>query len=257
MAIPAYLILSTPRAGRRALCLDACKNAFEGANVCAFIAEGEPPAPEDEELAKLGGVSVARYSGGEDALEKICALDEANVGIVLFLADSAGNLADEVESFKRIADAGKIRLARVWSIVDCKLNMVCAKKAEPYFDALSHFADCLLFSRRGGVPKNFTQALKDKYARDCRPHLMIDMDKFGRVENAMEIAEEQARRISMLFDEFDPADELDIDGDNLPDEPFSLERKPDPYLERTIGGARKNPVPELFADAMKIHENEN
>ena len=49
----------------------------------------------------------------------------------------------------------------------------------------------------------------------------------------------------MLFEDFDPVDDLDIDEDNLPEEPFSLERKPDPYLEKLQNGLRKKPIPDL------------
>ena len=49
----------------------------------------------------------------------------------------------------------------------------------------------------------------------------------------------------MLFDDIDPIDELDIDGDNIPDEPFDLQRKPDPYLQRAANGMRLKPVPDV------------
>ena len=58
----------------------------------------------------------------------------------------------------------------------------------------------------------------------------------------------------MLFDEYDPVDELDLDEDNLPDEPFSLERKPDPYLERLQNGLRKNPVRDVSEFALAAHK---
>lgn len=257
MSVPAYLILSTPYAGRRGLCVDVCKNALADMKVRVLVAAQEPPSANEAALGELANVSVSRYASAEDALGQLGALAEGGFDAALFLANSANNLADEVENFKRAVDGGAVRLARVWSIIDCKLNLEFAKRAAPYFEALSHFADCVMFSQRGGVPNASVLELQDRFARQCKPHLMVLMDKFCRVANPMELVVEQARRISMLFDEFDPADELELDGDNLPDEPFSLERKPDPYLERLPAGVRKNPLPNLAAQAMQIHKNED
>ena len=68
---------------------------------------------------------------------------------------------------------------------------------------------------------------------------------------------DEARRISMIFDDYDAVDELDIDAENLPEEPFSLERKPDPYLARLQSGMRENPVENPAEYAMKARKMEN
>ena len=73
----------------------------------------------------------------------------------------------------------------------------------------------------------------------------------------MEMLVEEARRISMLFDEFDPVDELELDGENLPEEPFSLERKPDPYLVKLQNSMRANPIENPAQYALKAREMEN
>ena len=58
----------------------------------------------------------------------------------------------------------------------------------------------------------------------------------------------------MLFDEYDLEDELDLDEENLPEEPFSLERKPDPYLEKLQSGVRKNTIPNVSEFAKQAHQ---
>ena len=57
----------------------------------------------------------------------------------------------------------------------------------------------------------------------------------------------------MLFDDYDLIDDLEFDEENLPEEPFSLERKPDPYLEKLQNGNRKNPIPDVSEYAKKAH----
>jgi hypothetical protein len=51
--------------------------------------------------------------------------------------------------------------------------------------------------------------------------------------------------MSLVFDELDPLDTLDLDEDDLPEEPFTLESKPDPYFERGLTGQRRLPVPDV------------
>ena len=249
MSIPAYLILGTPDSGRRELCVDVCKNAFDGQKVVVLVSENEPACACEQELAACA--QIVKYN--VDAFEKTAEL-APDTDVVLFVADSSENVADSVEEFKRIVDAGKLRLARIWSVVDCKTATEFPKQTAPFFEALSHFADCLMLSRRSGVSNAAVNEFVAPFKKQCKPHLIEYMDKFGRVANPMEIVVEQARRISMLFDEYDPVDELDLDEDNLPEEPFDLQRKPDPYLDTLPNGCRKNPIPDISKFVKLSHE---
>lgn len=250
MSIPAYFILGTPNSGRRGLCADVCKNAFDGQKVVVFVSENEPECACAQQLAACA--QVVQYNSA-DAPEKTAAL-APDTDAVLFVADSSENVADSVENFKRIVDAGKIRLARIWSVADCKVATEFPKQTAPFFEALSHFADCLMLSRRSGVSNAAVNEFVAPFKKQCKPHLIEYMDKFDRVANPMEIVVEQARRISMLFDEYDPVDELDLDEDNLPEEPFDLQRKPDPYLDTLPNGCRKNPIPDISKFVKLSHE---
>ena len=44
-----------------------------------------------------------------------------------------------------------------------------------------------------------------------RPHVVEYVDKNFRTKNPIELLIDEARRISMFFDEFDPVDELELD----------------------------------------------
>ena len=50
---------------------------------------------------------------------------------------------------------------------------------------------------------------------------------------------------------------LDLDEENLPEEPFSLERKPDPYMLRLNNGMRAKPLPDVSEYAAKARELES
>ncbi|MBO5255767.1 MAG: hypothetical protein J6B07_08105 [Opitutales bacterium] len=254
MSIASYLILSTANAGRRGLCVDVCKNAFENLKVKVFLSTSELPCDDDEKLDALENVEIIKYLSLNDAFEKLVSLDESSTDIILFVASSRQSIADEVENFKSVVDTGKIRLARIWGIIDCKMYEMFAKKVEGFVEAVSHFSDCVLLSQRSGVPNSVVNELIANFNKQCKPHLIVLMDKHNSVQNTFEITIEETRRISMLFDEYDPADELDLDEENLPEEPFSLERKPDPYLEKLQDGHRKKTIPNVFEFARLAHQ---
>ena len=252
MSIPAYLVLGTSLSGRRGICADVCKNAFPECKVSVFISGNEQPCADDAQLASLENVSVVKYSN--NVSEKITELANSQTDVVIFVADAFENLADEIERFKQVSELGVIHLARIWAVVDCKMLEMFPKKVEGYVNALSHFADCMLFSQRSGVPNSVVSEITTRLQKECKPHLLVLVDKRNTVKNPIELTIEETRRISMLFDEYDLEDELDLDEDNLPEEPFSLERKPDPYLEKLQSGVRKNPIPNVCEFAKQAHQ---
>lgn len=256
MSIPAYFILGTSGSGRRGVAYDVIENALGDDDFCCvFVSEREAASDFDAKIdaAKCGG--IVRYSDFSDAAEKVAMLDE-KITSVIFIADSSQNIADSVEDFKAIVGGGKIRLARIWSVIDCAMLVKFPNECRVYADAISHFADCLLLSRRSGLENRDVNDIKLRYEKMCRPHLIEYVNKNYRVNNPIELMIEEARRITMVFDEFDAVDEIELDEENLPEEPFSLERKPDPYLARLISGMRENPIPDVSKYAAQVRAAE-
>lgn len=259
MQIPAYLVIGTPTSGRRGVVWDAVeRGSMEGEFSAVFVSSGETPSDFDAAIAGADNAGIIKYSDAADAAEKLGALDPRKISRVFYLADSSKSLADEIESFKGLACGGKIRLARIWSVVDCSMAEKFPKQTAKYVDMLSHFADCVLLSRRFGASGRSVEELRAQWEKMRRPHVVEYVDKNFRTKNPIELLIDEARRISMFFDEFDPVDELELDAENLPDEPFSLERKPDPYLARLPGGMRADPVenPAQYALKARMMENE-
>ena len=258
MSIPAYLVLGTPGSGRCGVVDDVIAKAMGENDFCAvFISRNEAPTDFDKKIASAPNAGFVHYAGLENAAEKMLALDENKITHVFYIADSTKSLADEVENFKLLVDGGKIRLARIWSLIDCGMLYFFQNETQAYADALSHFADCLLLSRRSYVPNKFVNDLMLRYEKMRQPHLVELVDKNFRVAHPIELLIEEARRITMIFDDFDPIDELDLDEENLPEEPFSLERKPDPYMLRLNNGMRAKPLPDVSEYAAKARELES
>ena len=257
MSIPAYLILGSPACGRRGIACDIVEKALGDDDFCCvFVADDENPSDFDKRIAGAPNAGIVKYSGFADATAKIAALDESKITSIIFVAASSENVADSVENFKAIVGDGKIRLARIWSVLDCHMLKMFPDETFTYADALSHFADCLLLSRRSGVSNREVNDIKLRYEKMCRPHIIELVDKNFQVSNPIELMIEEARRITMVFDDFDPIDDLDLDGENLPEEPFSLERKPDPYLARLPNGLRQKPIPNVCEYAAAAREAE-
>ena len=257
MSIPAYLILGSPTSGRCGVCADVIFKALGDDDFCGvFISKNETPTEFDRKIASAPIAGFVNYSDAEDARAKIAGLDESRFTHVFYIADSTKNMADEIEDFKKTVDCGKIRLARIWSVLDCATLARYPNECAPYADALAHFADCMLLSRRTGVPNREIDSIKSRYEKLCYPMKFELVNKRFEVSNPIELLIEEARRISMLFDDIDPVDDLDIDENNIPDEPFNLERKPDPYMQRAANGMRLKPIPDISEYARETREFE-
>jgi hypothetical protein len=61
----------------------------------------------------------------------------------------------------------------------------------------------------------------------------------------VELVAGEPRRASLALDDLDAVDEMEFDEDNLPDEPFDLVRKADPYFARDASGRREILVPDI------------
>ena len=246
MSLPLYLVLGSSSAGRRGVCLDTINRALNDDDFCTvFVSESEKPSESDKRIASSQHGGFVRYKDAKDAFEKLQSLDESQISHVFFLVDSTRNLADAIEEAKDLIDGKKIRLAAIWGVLDCGMLARFPEQCQTFADALSHFSDALLLSRRDGLSNRQVADIKARYEKQCKPHHYFYVDSDLKVDKPIELMIEEARRISVIFDDFDPIDDLDIDENNLPEEPFDLERKPDPYLERQSNGARVRPIPDV------------
>ncbi len=243
-----YLIIGTPGSGRRAaLCDLIARGLYGDARAAVMLSSTEQESPFDAALGRLA--KVERFGGADAAGIARALAEEADV--LFFMADSSRDLADEIEAFKGLCDAGILRLVRIFGFVDCRLFSEAFDECAPFFDAVSHFSDCLILSNRSGVPGGEVAKIRRRYAEMCHPHEVQMEMKNGELENPALLMVDETRRISMAFDDYDPVDEIELDEDTLPEEPFTIERKADPYLERLEGGMRAKKIPNGGALAAK------
>jgi hypothetical protein len=134
-------------------------------------------------------------------------------------------------------------VARVLTVVHCSLLEKHPELGE-WFKACIHFSDVALLARRENVPNIWMKKFTDAHREACNPCL-LELVKKGRVENAERVLIPEARRLSMVFDDTDPLDDMEFDEENLPDKPFDLVSKPDPYFERLPSGVRRMLMPDI------------
>ena len=252
MSIPAYFIIGSQTSGRRGICASIIAKALNDDDFCTvFVSNNEKQSEFDNKIVNAQNAGIVNYSDADDAREKIASLDEDRITHVFYIADSTKNLADEIEEFKKTIDYGNIRLARIWGVLDCATILKNQRECMPYADALAHFSDCLLLSRRSFISNKDVDELKLRYEKLRYPMMVEFINKKFDSSRPIELLIEEARRISMLFDDIDPIDELDFDDDDIPDEPFDLTRKPDPYMERLANGQRIKTIPDISEFAQQ------
>lgn len=233
-----YLILGNAEAGRREVLCDLIEGGLEPSTpVTVALHSSEKPNEAEAKLANREATTLIRYEGIQELLPP----DEESLLFVLMpgLADPA----DTIESFQGWLKRKRAELARIIAVIDCRLGA-----EEPglrdWFDCLAHFADAVLLSRREGLSPKWSQDFVKKYEALHYPCL-LEYVKKGRVGNPVRVLDPLARRMALLFDDIDAVDQMDIDPDNLPEEPIDLVAPSDPWLERNDGGQRVKRLPDI------------
>ncbi len=245
--IKAYLVLGSVGSGRIGTVYDILENGFLETDFTAvFVSKNEPSKEYAAKISDsaLGGLVL--YSNTEDVVKILEGKDAQKFTNVIYVSDSTVELASQIEFFKTLCDRGFVRLVRIWGFVDCALFNAEKDKAAPYFDAVAHFSDCLFLANRENLSQKQMHDILDKYEKAFHPHLYVNVKKGCKVDNAMQLTIDEARRISVYFDDYDAIDDLDLDEDNLPEEPFDITKKPDIYLERAENGMLLKPLPDMI-----------
>ncbi len=253
MAVDTYMLIGTPHTGRKNIvkeCLENVISEEEKTLVLVSKAEIEVEAYKAS-LEKFENATVYIYEDSDDARDFIA--NEQNATYLFYVANPAENLADEMEFAKNLSEYQLIRMVRVLGFVDSKLYANKWNDVENYYDALSHFSDCLMLSNRSNLQNNHIEAIKKRYEKMYRPHRVYFVDKNYRTPDINFLMIDEARRMTFLFDDNDAIDDLDLDEDSLPVEPFDLKKKEDEYLVRIETGVRAKAIDNIFEIAKEFN----
>jgi hypothetical protein len=245
---PVYLVLGLPGSGRHEIVANLIEGGLaDSPAISVYEATGEAALAGDEakpQLAELPKVTIVPYAlAGDHFVIAPENEPEEEPDAVFFFANGRASVIDQLEAFPPWLKSRGWELARILLVVDCTLAATHPKVTE-WHEVCVHFADCVLLNRRTVLTQTWVQQFQKKFSAARYPCLFIPV-KQGRVDNPQLVLYPEARRMTLVFDDIDPIDQLDLDEENLPEEPFNLENKPDPYFERLPSGHRCKVVPDV------------
>jgi hypothetical protein len=243
-----YLVLGLPGSGRDEVVFNLIESGIgDGQPVTVYHAAGEAT---DGGMAAHPSITRVPYTFKKDHFVIAPKTEPAEEPeAAFFLTDGRASVIDQIEAFPAWLATRGWELARILLVVDCALAAAHPKVVE-WHEACVHFSDCVLLNRRNAACHVWAQNFQKKFAEARYPCVFVPV-KQGRVPNALLVLFPEARRLTLVFDNIDPVDELDLDEENLPEEPFTLENKVDPYFERLLSGHRVKPVPDVSAFLAK------
>jgi len=246
-----YFILGTPGSGRRTLVLDLVENGLgENDPVLVLVAEGEADAPEMAKLAARPHTEVRRWTWTPPELP-----DQALPagGTVFFLADGRTDPISQIEALKMWLFRNGAELGRIFTTVDCQL----AERHPPlrqWFEALIHFSDVVLLTKREGVPNKWLSDFIGYFEAQFFPCHFLHAKKGGLANPAI-VLDPLARRVSQYFEETGELISLDPDlvietedGEEIDEDDEEVDEDaipPEPYFVRDRRGRRERELPDI------------
>jgi len=217
------LVLGAAGSGRREVAEELARYAWPEGRRVGVIAHGEGGWTMEGDTARLP------LAGNDPAL---------------LISDGRRSQVDQMEALLAAAPAAGWAIRRILAVVDLPL-LHRNPGLEPWFRSCLHFADGAVLARRWEVPNAWLSEFQRMLADDFRTCLVAFLPKSGGLARPAELIEGDPRRASLVLDDLDAVDEMEFDEDNLPDEPFDLVRKTDPYFVRDTSGRRDILVPEI------------
>ncbi len=234
-----YIMLGSRGAGRREVLLDLVSNGFDSEERIRLYRTDEFQESDFADFPPNVEIMPWGVSGGSLSIES----PESAPENIFILTNGRESQIDQMEILVALLRRLNWSVARVLTVIDCALLEKTPALAE-WYKACLHFSDTALLNRRETVPNSWMKAFTDGYKEACNP-CVFEFVKKGKLDNPSRVLLPEARRLSMVFDDTDPLDEMEFDEDNLPDEPFDLVSKADPYFERNDAGARCIRLPDI------------
>ncbi len=238
-----YVVLGAAGSGRRSIVTDLIDGGLEENETAVVL------LPENDAgwTAQRPGLRVVKWSMNEG--HAIIPPDAiAGATHAFLISDGRANPVDQIEAFKPWLETSGGELARVITVVNCRL----AEQNPPlvaWYEACIHFSDVVLLAEREGVANKWMSDFQNRFRDQFFPCL-FEIVREGKVKNPPLVLEPQARRMSHLFDEPDwevIADDDDEEGEEgrETNEEVELVAEADPYLERRAGGRRVKEIPDI------------
>lgn len=200
------------------------------------------PAGEMIRVLSHGTSADASHWSWDGSATRLPAPGEERAAILI--TDGRRSQVDQLESLIAAAPVAGWKITRILCTVDLPL-LHQHDVLTDWYRACLHFSDAAVLVGRASVPNAWLSKFLDLVKADSMPCLIVQMPKSGGLPNPAELIEGEPRRMSLVLDDLDAVDEMEFDEDNLPEEPFDLVRKTDPYFERDMHGRRVLGLPDI------------
>ncbi len=236
-----YLVLGTLKSGRREIVYDLIEGScdFQSANHIVLINNDEPDTGSLEKFQNLLNTHTLQWHFLNNDLQipDLPISSTASCNKVFLILSSKNNLIDQIEGFKNWLSKHPIfSLSRILGVIDCQLAYNNPESLS-WFSALIHFSDYIFLTYGELVSHKWVNDFIQSFEKEHYPTIFEKIKK-NQVSNPDAALNPQSRRMSLLFDKLDAIDTLEINENALPDEPFDLKIKEDPFLERNSEGKR-------------------
>ncbi len=162
-------------------------------------------------------------------------LESGAGGTVFLVASGEESPIDLIEVLPKLLNSLGARLGQIITLVNCR-RLQDESRLESWYKACIHFSDIVLLGNRDGVEEKWMREYQKGFVRNSMPcHLDLVL-KDGRTKQPMLLFSEEARRISLYFDDLEPD----------PEDPEMPEPPQDVYFEREPSGERRVRLPVIF-----------
>lgn len=215
------LVIGSAGSGRTDVAADLAKFAWPAGEVIRVVTHG---TTADTSHWSWDGSKPSLPSPGDERA-------------TILVTDGRRSQVDQLEALIAAAPAAGWKITRILCTVDLPL-LHRNDALNDWYRACLHFSDAAVLVGRASVPNAWLSKFLEQLKTESMPCLVVQMPKSGGLPNPAELIEGEPRRMSLVLDDLDAVDEMEFDEDNLPEEPFDLVRKTDPYFERDMHGRR-------------------
>ncbi|OHE71743.1 MAG: hypothetical protein A2007_06245, partial [Verrucomicrobia bacterium GWC2_42_7] len=191
-----FFLLGSKGAGKKELLYNLFESGFmSGEEKTVCISREELLGDFSKKLKGLEKTEVVAWDLKDGWILNCDAIEPGKT--VFVVADGLLNPVDQLELWREYFNQKGWVVARIVSVVDCRL--LKHEALVPWFDACIHFSDAVLLNHRTDISNAAIKHFIERYQSLHFPCL-FDYVKKGKVDNWEKVFNDEARRMTGCFD---------------------------------------------------------
>lgn len=229
--------------GRRFISLDLISSTIEPHEKAILaISNNEKTLSSFPPKELPSNISIQHYNW--KGKKPILGEESQKIDSLFWILDSTLSMIDQIENVANWFKKKDLKLTRSITILDCQLlfNKPILKE---WAKACIHFSDVVLLNHYHHLPPPWIKNLCQDLKKESHPYILQKVSN-NAVDNPYEVLYNEPRRMSLIFDDEDSIDALELNEEELLsiENPIDLKPRIDKYLERLDNGIRKISIPQ-------------